>query len=170
MNDLLEFHLRSITTDRTGGRTRTGFEFEDFVGADEALSELHYEEGTAGWRATKPRYPESRDFVQQLAHTFVDALALAVDQLFQAGTISRRQIYTALSNSLHERLWQPEVLPTGSLTFTGDLERETRYGTVQDDEVIFSFRHASPQVSQAFLEVASRFKPDKEKHGNLYIE
>ena len=175
MSKLLAFRARSITTDRTGGRTRTGCEYEDFVAADEIIGEFTEENITAGpfvpKRPVHVRSSATMPFTQGLAEAFAEALVTAMDSLLQSGSISKRQLYTALNESLRDRLWQIEAVPTGTATFVIEKPSQAQAAFGSDEEDLsFSYRHESPQITTAFMDVARRFQPEISPPGKLYVD
>lgn len=170
------YGVRSITTDRTGGRTKSGFEYEDFIREGEGFTESEsVSEGTAAGlkKARLLKIGESSHALERVADTLVGALITALDQVFSHESVSRRQVYAALSESLKVKLWQPEALPTGGLTFGVVTGRAVISPlTVQpfEEEASFPYRQESPEITKSFMQAARRFRPDAEKSGNLYSD
>lgn len=174
MRSLAAFSLHAITTDRTGGRTKTGFEYEDFIGEGESFAEsLGMNETTAGsqGKVGLRLVAENDSSLERVADTLVAALIMAIDQVLSREAVSNRLLYTALSASLREKLWQPEVLPTGGLTFgflTGTGEKTIQPVQAFDEEPSFSYRHESPAVTKAFMQIARGFRPETQESKALY--
>lgn len=163
--------IRAITTDRTGGRTNKGFEFEDFVDSDVPLSETDEKRERHTQSLAQTQWLIVRDTainVDRFADMMASALVSAVDQLFSGASLSRRVLYKALSESLQEKLWQVDSLPTGESTSAA--RSLVRSDWNPDEETFLSYQHSSPEVTRAFLNVAKGFRPDREQEHPRYFE
>ncbi len=166
MNNLTEFPEDTFTTDMTGGRTKTGFELEDFYAVeDESLAERQrYLSGTTVVKRVRPfmSFREETQFMPlatRIAESFTEALSMVIDRFFPREVIDKSFLFQAVSNSLQERL------------------RIEGYGAPEpapilraDDEGISYERTAEPAVIKAFLRLAKSAPPEEKDRFSVYAE
>ena len=171
----------AITTDRTGGWMKKGFEFEDFVENDEIFFEVRKGEVRKGGEVASRSsitgrflpVPDVSLNLHRVTDTIVGAFITALDQTALRELVSNRQIYNALIESLRERIWRYDTLPTVASTSvsTAELKR----GILQsdsdlEDQLPTSYRHESALVTNAFREMVKGFRPDRKSERPQFVE
>lgn len=138
----------SISLDRTGGRTGSGFEFEDLeidAGEDEfaymVLGRTERRQTSKASNAIEAFLAANREFVvQALAH----AISLAVDQILPKEMPEKLKFYEALTTSLDQKI---NTLNLG----VPQLRQEPLSA---DDELTYE-RHESQEAISRFLKLMS---------------
>lgn len=176
MNSTVPLRAKTITTDRTGGWTRKGCEFEDFVEDDEIFFEKRKGEEVASRVSITGRFLPVRAgslSLHRITDTIVGALIAALDQTVLRELVSKRQLYNALNESLRERIWRDNTLPTAaptSLSTAGLTWDILQSASNLEDQLPTSYRHESPVVTNAFREIAKGFLPDRKSERPQYFE